>query len=169
MKTSFKHQVVYLRHGFGKIFICPEVHAIFDRYRQIAPNATEAGGVLMGRFINDSPHIVVDHVSEPLIGDIRRRTYFYRTQVPHQIFVEKKWLESEATCTYLGEWHTHPEDDPTPSSIDLSGWRKKLRQNPNQRNTLIFIIVGRWRFRAWEGTLADRKIQIEEIFPNQIQ
>jgi integrative and conjugative element protein (TIGR02256 family) len=41
---------------------------------------------------------------------------------------------------YLGEWHTHPEDSPSPSSIDLGTWQRHLNADNEQ---MVLLIVGR--------------------------
>jgi integrative and conjugative element protein (TIGR02256 family) len=42
---------------------------------------------------------------------------------------------------YVGEWHTHPEDVPAPSTIDLQEWSIVMKRNPGK--PMIFLIVGR--------------------------
>jgi integrative and conjugative element protein (TIGR02256 family) len=39
----------------------------------------------------------------------------------------------------VGEWHTHPEATPAPSSIDVSEWKSLCRNN---EQPLIFVILG---------------------------
>uniref|UniRef100_UPI003CED28D9 Mov34/MPN/PAD-1 family protein n=1 Tax=Enterobacter cloacae complex sp. 280C5 TaxID=3395861 RepID=UPI003CED28D9 len=36
---------------------------------------------------------------------------------------------SDGFLVYLGEWHTHPEDFPQPSSTDLRSWRTGLKDD----------------------------------------
>jgi integrative and conjugative element protein (TIGR02256 family) len=50
-----------------------------------------------------------------------------------------EWEKSQETMDYLGEWHTHPENNPRPSALDLREWRQisKRRGEP-----MMFIIVG---------------------------
>lgn len=110
----------------------------------------EAGGVLVGRSILNTMDVVIDDVSVPMSGDIRKRTYFKRNKAQHQAFVCEKWRESEGTCNYLGEWHTHPEPFPTPSVHDLRQWKKILRRTDDVEK-LFFIIVGTAITRVWEG------------------
>lgn len=168
MKSEFPYPLSFDRLDDGRVLLAKEVVIRFLDFRQLERTAPEAGGVLMGRFIQDSGHIAIDLISEPMIEDVRRRTFFFRAEKRHQEIVNRVWTESESTCTYLGEWHTHPEDDPTPSSVDLNEWNKKLKQNPNHRNALMFIIVGRERFRIWEGSVIGKRRAIKEIFPTTI-
>lgn len=111
----------------------------------------EAGGVLLGRFIKETKDIVIDNVSVPMIGDKRTRFSFLRSKGMHQAVVDRAWLKSKGTCNYVGEWHTHPEDYPTPSVVDLNNWKNRLREDIFSSRFLYFIIVGRIETRIWEG------------------
>ncbi|HUG16211.1 MAG TPA: Mov34/MPN/PAD-1 family protein, partial [Thermomicrobiales bacterium] len=110
----------------------------------------EAGGVLLGRHIRDTCDIVVDLVSTPLPGDRQSRTRFFRARRRHQALIDQVWLVIDGACTYLGEWHTHPEVIPTPSLIDQFDWRRKLIVD-RFSNCAFFVIVGTTAVCAWEG------------------
>lgn len=40
---------------------------------------------------------------------------------------------------YVGEWHTHPECNPTPSTIDMRGW---TQASSTRKAPMLFVIVG---------------------------
>jgi integrative and conjugative element protein (TIGR02256 family) len=111
----------------------------------------EAGGVLIGRYIRDSPDIVIDEVTVPMAGDRKRRLSFWRSRQPHQQALDQSWLDSGGTSTYLGEWHTHPEDIPIPSDTDIKNWQARLKKDIFSGDTLFFIIIGIKILRVWEG------------------
>ncbi|WP_281180887.1 Mov34/MPN/PAD-1 family protein [Chondromyces crocatus] len=115
------------------------------------PHALEAGGVLVGRHIRGSRDVVVDLVTEPMPGDRQSRYSFHRSQKPHQRFLDEIWRTSRKTCVYLGEWHTHPERHPSPSSVDLADWRKRLVKDQVDSESMFFVIVGQVETAAWEG------------------
>ena len=50
---------------------------------------------------------------------------------------------SHGEISYLGEWHTHPEDFPKPSIVDKQEWNniKSKRKYP-----IFFLIIGRKDF-----------------------
>ncbi|RCR71349.1 hypothetical protein DUE52_03095 [Larkinella punicea] len=110
----------------------------------------EAGGILLGRLLRDSNDIVVDEVTIPMPGDKRNRYAFYRAKRRHQEIINQRWQESSGTCIYLGEWHTHPERIPTPSTIDLKDWQRKLKTDTFE-NDLFFLILGIEEARMWTG------------------
>jgi proteasome lid subunit RPN8/RPN11 len=55
-------------------------------------------------------------------------------------------------CQAVGIWHTHPEDDGTPSDADLRGFLGLLDWNEEHRRTLPFtvgLILSRDRQGSW--------------------
>jgi len=118
------------------------VSQILHTHRQNNKEDKEAGGVLLGRYLTDSNDIVVDRITEPNWNDIRGRYKFIRQDIAHQVEIDEAWRESAGTCHYLGDWHTHPEDDPTPSQKDKSDWRRKLKEDIYFNRYLYFVIVG---------------------------
>jgi integrative and conjugative element protein (TIGR02256 family) len=104
----------------------------------------EAGGVLIGNR-RDSHFEIVD-ATPPFRDDTRSYARFIRCDAQHNLLLAKQWEKSGRSLTYLGDWHTHPEDHPTPSPTDLSEW-KKLRDT--LQVPLVFLIFGRRSAAAW--------------------
>ena len=125
------------------------------KHRQTAPTTPEAGGILLGRLIIDSHDIVIDDVTVPSEHDRASRFWFFRSKRTANTIIRKAWSSSNATRIYLGEWHTHPEDTPSPSCIDLRNWRRILRKSCIEQDFLLFAIVGRVDLRLWELTKED--------------
>jgi integrative and conjugative element protein (TIGR02256 family) len=119
-------------------------------FQQHTADATEAGGVLVGRHLRDGSAIIVDQVTVPMPGDRRSRFRFYRDHLRHQECIDQAWHASEGTCTYLGEWHTHPQTIPIPSATDRADWYRRLRTD-QFTEPLFFVIVGTIRTCIWEG------------------
>jgi integrative and conjugative element protein (TIGR02256 family) len=122
------------------------------RFRQSRRRDPESGGVLLGRHLHEDGHVVVDAVTTPMRGDRATRHSFHRSHAPHQRAIDEAWERSKGSCVYLGEWHTHPEPDPHPSTIDLDDWRRRLREDDVEAPYLFFVIVGQTRISAWEGS-----------------
>jgi len=152
---------VYLIQNKGRIAISKESSSRMKEYIQDSREKLEGGGVLLGRFIIDSKDIIVDHVTIPMIGDKRSRTSFFRGDSQHQKIVNNWWAKSAGTCNYLGEWHTHPENYPTPSETDLQGWKEKLKTDKFSSRYLYFIIVGIKELCIWEGDR--RKLKFKKL------
>jgi len=108
----------------------------------------EAGGVLLGRHLIDSDDAVVDEITFPQSSDRRTRFSFFRSR-KHEHIARERWLAEANTLAYLGLWHTHPEDSPTPSSVDRQDWQKAVTQDTFDGPRLFFLIVGRCEIRVW--------------------
>lgn len=121
----------------GFILIEGEVIRILDQHRQRSPSQPESGGILLG--YRREPHLHVTDATVPLETDRRTRTRFHRSSDPHRHAAHARWRKSGGTMDYLGEWHTHPEFDPSPSTIDTYGWTRicNARKAP-----MLFVIAG---------------------------
>jgi len=133
----------FQRPGGGKVAFGEKAIACLRRYRQRNSKAREAGGMLLDRLIDATQDIVVDEVTTPTPLDKRGRFFFVRDRLLAQRRVHIAWNESGHTRLYLGEWHSHPEDDPLPSKQDLKNWRRIGRAADYEQDFLLFVIVGR--------------------------
>ncbi|GAE36826.1 Mov34/MPN/PAD-1 family protein [Halalkalibacter akibai] len=139
--------------------ISEAVNNIFLQYRQLKEQDTEAGGVLLGRFLQESNNVVIDQITVPMENDTRTRFFYKKYREDHQAIVDKFWAETEGTCNYLGEWYTHPEQNPTPSAHDRNEWSKILRHTVCDSDILFFIIVGTKSMGVWIGYRDDQLIE----------
>lgn len=140
----------FVRPGGFRFEISVPVWLIMQRFQQSEMHMAEAGGVLLGRHLRDGSAIIVDDITTPLSGDRRARARFFRAQRRHQAIIDEAWRTSNGTCTYLGEWHTHPEPIPTPSAVDWSDWQRRLVSD-QYSEPIFFVIVGTKHTSAWEG------------------
>lgn len=108
----------------------------------------EAGGVLLGRHLLDSADVVVDEVTTPQDLDRRSRFGFFRS-ARHEALARKRWQEQMSTIAYLGLWHTHPQEDPVPSSVDRADWQQAVSGDTFEGDRLFFPIIGTRRIRVW--------------------
>lgn len=120
---------------------------------------SEAGGVLLGRHLLDSNDLVVDEVTTPQEQDRLSRFSFFRSR-QHGVLAKKRWDATHSTMAYLGLWHTHPQADPTPSSIDRHDWEQAVAKDSFEGSRLFFPIVGTKRIRVWTKT---RRGHIQEL------
>lgn len=144
----------YLRDEGGTFQIGDQALTVLLSNRQSEPLDKEAGGILLGRLLLDTRDVIADQASNPAPADRRGRFFFHRARRPAQDKVHAAWASSNRTAQYLGEWHTHPEADPSPSNQDLSNWSKLLRVTVCEHASLFFVIVGLERVRVWEGNRA---------------
>lgn len=117
---------------------------------------SEAGGALLGRHLIDSHDVVVDEVTTPQSADRRSRFAFFRSK-QHEALAQGRWRQQAETSAHLGLWHTHPEPDPTPSSVDYRDWQHAVANDGFEGDRLFFPIVGTHSIRVWamsrRGTL----------------
>jgi integrative and conjugative element protein (TIGR02256 family) len=100
----------------------------------------ESGGILLGT-VHDHG-MLITHATAPSKFDRQFPFFFLRSPLGHRAFAQRLWRESGGTTRYLGDWHTHPEDVPTPSGIDLREWQK-LALARNDNRPALSVIVGR--------------------------
>jgi integrative and conjugative element protein (TIGR02256 family) len=115
--------------------------SVLGTLRQTAEDAHfthEVGGILLGSVRGDYLHIV--QATPPQAEDRFSLTRFWRSASGHQQIASRAWKASGETVTYLGEWHSHPERYPSPSSIDHGDWAKQLAKH---RRDLVFLIQGK--------------------------
>lgn len=152
----------FRRPAGGVVKIADAALLTLDAYRQRNSRCSEAGGVLLGRFILDTSDIIIDQVTTPSRADRRGRFFFWRARDPAQRSVNAAWRGSAQTQHYLGEWHTHPESDPSPSSVDVREWKRILRDAKYEQPNLFFVIVGVAVTRVWEGSKGARTLALLE-------
>ncbi|MFN1196879.1 Mov34/MPN/PAD-1 family protein [Pseudomonas aeruginosa] len=119
------------------VVVSEEVMTLIKSYRQSSPEDWEAGGILMGK--RRGQHFEVTFATAPQVKDIRSRYGFIRHPDGHQDIAENRLKVTNGEENYIGEWHTHPEIHPSPSTIDMRDWR---RLSKTHRTPLLVIIGG---------------------------
>jgi len=99
----------------------------------------ESGGILLGTVHERG--LLVTTATSPTKLDRQLRFLFERSPFGHRAVARRKWRQSGGLIRYIGEWHTHPQRIPTPSSIDLDEWRKIAIARLDER-PLLAVIVG---------------------------
>ncbi len=100
----------------------------------------EAGGILLGTVHQRG--LLITKATKPTRADCRMQYFFQRNETGHRVVARRNYDASNGTVRYLGEWHTHPQDDPSPSLLDILEW-KKLAGKRNDQRPLLAVIVGR--------------------------
>ncbi|MFR1820597.1 MAG: Mov34/MPN/PAD-1 family protein [Lactococcus petauri] len=136
-----------------------------QRFRQLR-NESESGGVFVGKRLLDGVILIVDF-SKPAKGDLQKRCRFSKKSLAHQEFVNGYFENSSGYVSLVGEWHSHPEDHPSASSIDKRSWEKIISENDEQ---LFFLIIGRvsWTIyikdlNKWKATTINLEEYLKDI------
>ena len=72
-----------------------------------------------------------------------QNSYFYRSFKIANKIINQAFQESNGTVLYLGEWHTHPVDNPIPSPTDKTSIENIYNTANLSVNVIIYLIIGR--------------------------
>jgi integrative and conjugative element protein (TIGR02256 family) len=130
---------LFFEHPKDPLYVALEQQALdlMLGFSQREPNSHEAGGVLIGERKNRG--LTIKLATPPQSADRSSRTRFYRSEQGHQQLVNEAWLASGGRSDYVGEWHTHPEEQPNPSFVDKVGWGYRVMV---VRKPLAVLIIG---------------------------
>lgn len=98
---------------------------------------SERGGLLLG--LRRGAHLDIQEATLPGKHDRGSMFSFYRSAAGHQKHARRQWQRSGHVIDWVGEWHSHPQSVPTPSSIDLGSWQKIATDRKDQ---MAFLILG---------------------------
>jgi integrative and conjugative element protein (TIGR02256 family) len=108
----------------------------------------EKGGILLGRVFKD--HDEITNLAGPSRSDIANFFSFLRKKEPAQKCINRAWNSSGGYTVYLGEWHTHPGYDPSPSKQDKNMISDVLR-NTQMELEYLYLIIGGKDKSCWIG------------------
>ncbi|WP_053955761.1 Mov34/MPN/PAD-1 family protein [Inediibacterium massiliense] len=141
-----------------KIKFTEKVINTINTYKQQSNESLEAGGILIGRENVENGNTIIEYITVPLKKDLRRRYEFIRRDKGHQKYLDKIWGQGNVHI-YFGEWHTHPEDYPMYSTIDLKNWIKLSNTIETKSKYYYFLIAGRREIRIWALNILDKKLK----------
>lgn len=122
------------------VYLNESVRKVLSQHIQRTSSDAESGGILLGHV--RGPHLEIIEATCPSPCDERYRFLFVRMQDVHNELADRRWRNSDGTVRYIGEWHTHPEDYPSPSALDRREWINLALKRKDQR-PLLALIVGR--------------------------
>ena len=104
------------------------------------PDRNESGGILLGLVFKCHDEIL--GLGAPNKADKAKLFSFIRRKNPAQRKINQAWNRSGGYVVYLGEWHTHPGSDPTPSGQDRKMIESSLRTTLMEIEYLYLVIAG---------------------------
>jgi len=123
-----------------EIRISNKVREIFHTFRQEGLNSLESGGIILGQVNKEI--ILINRVSIPNDKDKATKNSFNRDKDSAQEIINHEFTRSNGKTIYLGEWHTHPEENSKPSSVDIKMIKEQFKGNIINIDFLILIIIG---------------------------
>lgn len=122
------------------IHITQEVFEQFHHYKQTDKTTDESAGLLIASPTADDKSYWLNGITTPKPTDKRTPVSFKLDDRQHKLEVEQIFKQTNGQRDYFGTWHTHPQNDPSPSKIDKKDWQQHAKDNPDR--PLVFIIVG---------------------------
>lgn len=109
----------------------------FDRHRQRRRRDAEAGGQLFASYAEDA--IVIEVATGPYWSDTRSRTRFTPDRKRELKDIAAQFHKG---LHFIGNWHTHPERCPHPSSLDIGNTRQRFVESNHELEAFVVAIVG---------------------------
>jgi integrative and conjugative element protein (TIGR02256 family) len=131
-----KHRIYSVPNSEQQILITTEVLEFFSAYRQQGAES-ESGGILFAEF--DFPMIRIIEASPPQPSDKRWRTLFVPNRIFQRQLIKQRFKKGHH---FVGEWHTHPQGKPSPSTLDLGSMTDSFLKSKHELNYFIMIIIG---------------------------
>ena len=135
--------------------VLSEVFDEIGKYLQNDYNKPESGGYIIGYKHKEDANITLEKITAPQMKDCKSRVMFKIKDKIHNIILKQ---ELKNKSYYMGVWHTHPEESPSPSMTDLKDWVDTLYVDKTGCEYAFFIIAGTKEFRIWIGDFKSKKI-----------
>lgn len=110
----------------------------FKRHRQLTARSTEAGGQLFARFEGCQIHVV--EATGPNRVDKCHRFSFLPNRRKEQRDIDEFHRDG---LHFIGDWHTHPQDTPMPSPMDIESITDCFRRSQHNLQSFVLIVIGR--------------------------
>lgn len=124
-------------------------------WKQYEIHSAESCGFILGYRNPDTNNITLSAITIPKNNGFCSRFFCkLKTQAHLRQLLENRQQKNY----YMGTWHTHPQNVPSPSLIDWSDWRETLERDITGSEYAFFIIVGLDEFRIWAGSLHTKEI-----------
>lgn len=111
--------------------------ATMERHRQLRDRDPEAGGMLFARITAEE--IRIEEATEPRRTDRRWRFGFWPCTKTQQQVIDARF---KAGLHFVGEWHTHPELHPNPSTLDFTSMERCFLGSRHELKALVMVILG---------------------------
>lgn len=143
-----KPDSIIIGNGSMKVGVALEVIQQLRDFQEAHSFEKESGGIIVGYYEITLGGIMISDLTFPQAEDVRGRFRFIRKATGHQDIMDELWKKSGRKKSYLGEWHTHNQEDPIPSLIDKHNWKKIAKREQNF-DILYFTIVGTSKIGFW--------------------
>jgi len=150
--------------NFQTLIISGQVIKYLNKFRQIKIRQKEAGGQLFAKITDKI--VSVETATGPHKKDYRRRYHFFPNQIRLRSEIKTYFRQG---LHYVGDWHTHPQKNPSPSSLDIESMYRCFRQSKHELDHFILIIVGQKAEdeNLWVGIINSKSLLKIEPYRSQ--
>lgn len=127
-------------HSNQVLVICDAALEVFVNARQISSSAKETGGLLFAEISTAAVRIVKATRAEKR-ASVSRFTFVPTLRAKRSAIKR----EFRSGLHFVGEWHTHPERDPTPSSLDNFSMQDSFVRSEHELDGFVMVVVGNRR------------------------
>lgn len=130
-------------------------------FKNLSVNITtrEQGGIVIGKkLMKDDIYTVIDFYHAKNISSKENRYLCDAKEVNKYIY--RQWKKSSGINNYIGEWHTHYEDYPTPSKVDKMMMENIIVRDSAPRKIFLFILGKK---QIYIGTICKEKNTLDKI------
>ena len=100
----------------------------------------EYGGLFVGRYVNDHKELRVEHTVLP--KRFKSSSFSFERGVEGLRKILRQFFNQSPSLIYVGEWHTHPNGRPVPSSTDTSALRLIATHHEVSIENPTLLIIG---------------------------
>ena len=131
-----------LPDDLGTVLIMPEVLAHFETHKQRRWISREAGGQLFARF-DGARMVCIVEATGPRRTD-KRSLFGYRPdRLAEKVEITQRYARD---LHFVGDWHTHHQKYPEPSSTDEKNIGELVRLSSHGLSGFMLIVVGQEQF-----------------------
>jgi integrative and conjugative element protein (TIGR02256 family) len=123
--------------SFDAILVFPEITVYkFYEFRK-SRGKRESGGMLFCKKLNETV-TTIEGITGPSYLDICRQFMYLPNKRCAQKKIDKMF---KAGFHYVGDWHSHPQEIPVPSSRDLFTMKSIFTESSHGLNYMIHVIL----------------------------
>lgn len=108
------------------------------QYRQLVKTSSERGGLLFGHIVNENKAIV-DNMLEVKPEKAGPSFCWFSSEKENKLIKE----EYKRGSYLLGKWHTHYENIPRPSNVDISSMKEYYLKSEHNMPLFLMLIIGK--------------------------
>lgn len=137
MKSKSTVPLIYNAGPYQSLILATDVLRHFWKHRQKSKRAPESGGQLFARIEHNAVEICA--ITGPYESDYLSRYLFVPDRKTQRADIKAMFKRE---LHYVGDWHTHPEQFPNPSSEDFGSMRDCFAKSKHELKSFVMVVVG---------------------------